>query len=430
MKTSILILFLLSVSLHAQLIDENFDYTTGTLTVATANWTEFPVGSTDIQITPGSLSYSNYPSSGIGNKIVLDGGATGRSGILRAFTSQTGNGIVVYASFLLNVTSTADMDTSGSNGDYFANLKVSGSNSYRCAIFVKQGSLSSKFRLGLGKLNTSTPSWHSSELDVNTTYLLVISYTFQSGADAARLWINPSLSGAEPAADLEQTTGTDAANIGEIQFRQQSKSGDMQIDGVRVATSWSLAPLPVELVAFTASIEGKSVNLFWETATEIDNYGFEIERSTGSGESEWQKIGFVKGNGNSNSVKYYSFTDMPLNGRKFNYRLKQIDSGGSYEYSSIISVELTEIFSVSLEQNFPNPFNPVTTINYSVPNRTKIRIRIYNLLSQCVADLVNEIKNEGNYQIRFDASDLPSGIYFCELRTENQSLVKKLLLIK
>lgn len=416
-----------------QLLTEDFDYTTGVLTTVSANWTESPGESFDIEVINGSLNYTNYPSSGVGNKIALNGGASGRSGVVRAFTSQSGNGTTVYYSFLLNVTSTSDMDINTSEGARFMNLKVSGSTSFRACPFVRQGANNSKFQLGLGKLSSSVPSWYGTELDINTTYLIVLAYVFQSGSDAARLWINPSLSGEEPTADIEQTTGSDASSLEEIQLRQEPKSGDMEIDGIRVATTWSQAPLPVELTSFTAKIIGKNVSLNWQTATEVDNYGFEIQRASSSITPirDWTTIGFVKGHGNSNSTKNYSFTDKTvISSGKYFYRLKQVDTDGKIDFSGVIEADFGIPDDIELYQNYPNPFNPYTTINYSLPAVGSVTLKVYNILGTEIATLVNEHQTAGMHEIKFDGSKFSSGVYFYTLSSNGFSKTKKFILLK
>ncbi|MFH1196952.1 MAG: T9SS type A sorting domain-containing protein [bacterium] len=208
------------------------------------------------------------------------------------------------------------------------------------------------------------------------------------------------------------------------------------------------APLPVELTSFAANNNGSNVILNWKTATEVNNHGFQIERKSfdadasslsHSADKEWQNVGFVEGYGNSNSAKDYSFTDKSINGGgKFSYRLKQIDIDGSYTYSE--TVEVTVIPSqFELSQNYPNPFNPTTTIRYAVaavetgyiPSLQNVTLKIYDILGNEVATLVNERKEPGYYEVEFNASQLPSGVYFYQLRTENGfNAVKKMLLMK
>jgi parallel beta-helix repeat protein len=194
---------------------------------------------------------------------------------------------------------------------------------------------------------------------------------------------------------------------------------------------------PVELSVFTANVSGGIVKLNWQTETEINNYGFEVQKSEArSQESEWKVIGFVEGHGNSNSQKKYSFIDADLNGSyKFYYRLKQIDNDGSFEYSNVIEVNLGSISEYALEQNYPNPFNPTTKIKYSVPSvgtsfMKFVQMKVYDILGNEVATLVNEEKQPGNYVAEFDGSNLSSGVYFYKLAAGNFSVTKKMVLLR
>lgn len=209
-------------------------------------------------------------------------------------------------------------------------------------------------------------------------------------------------------------------------------------------------PLPVELTSFTAVTKGNNILLNWQTATEINNYGFEVERTLtrpspdvgegGEAGRGWEKIGFVNGNGNSNSPKQYSFTDNnPIGGSKFNYRLKQIDNDGQFEYSNIIEVE---IFPGRFElfQNYPNPFNPSTIIKYTVvvdansAPTTPVKLIIYDALGNEVAIVVNEEKSAGSYEVDFDSftvvGGLSSGVYFYQLQAGSFIQTRKMILLQ
>ncbi len=199
------------------------------------------------------------------------------------------------------------------------------------------------------------------------------------------------------------------------------------------------SPLPVELSSFSASVVGNAVKLNWRTETEVNNYGFEVERNTpinplSRGEAEgrgvWERIGFVDGNGNSNSPKTYSFTDNNVLSGKYNYRLKQIDNDGKYEYSKTIEVDLGSPSKFELAQNFPNPFNPETAIRFTLPNAGNVRLTIYNLLGQEVHSLVNEYKEAGTHIINFNASDFNSGVYIYKLEANGITQTRKMTLIK
>ncbi len=192
-------------------------------------------------------------------------------------------------------------------------------------------------------------------------------------------------------------------------------------------------PVPVELISFNAEVVGQNIYLKWQTATETNNSGFYIERSQNNNVL-WTSIGFVDGQGNSIIPKDYSFTDMNLSPDLYVYKLKQIDFDGTYSYSDEIEVKILQPGNYTLEQNFPNPFNPGTTIEYHIPIKTKVNLKVYNSIGQEVATLVNKVKKAGIYKVKFDASNLSSGIYFYKLSASggavDYSNVRKMLFIK
>jgi hypothetical protein len=195
----------------------------------------------------------------------------------------------------------------------------------------------------------------------------------------------------------------------------------------------SIIPLPVELTSFSALVIGKDVKLSWNTATEINNYGFEIERMSivkGQTSDEWQKIGFVNGNGNSNSPKSYSFMDDKVTTGKYSYRLKQIDNDGQYEYSKTIEVDLNGVKEFELSQNYPNPFNPSTTIRFNLREAENVKLTLYNILGQEIKSLLNEFKEAGVHSVNFNASELNSGIYIYKIESGLFIQTRKMTLVK
>ena len=192
---------------------------------------------------------------------------------------------------------------------------------------------------------------------------------------------------------------------------------------------YSQPPIPIELTSFTLNVTNVGdVVLNWSTATETNNQLFEIERRTNDG--EYYTIGNVEGSGTTTSPKEYSFIDQMVESGEYYYRLKQIDFSGAYEYSNEISVEVTSILTSSLVQNYPNPFNPFTTIQYSIPKQSIVTLRVYDVLGNEVAALVNEEKTAGTYEINFNASALSSGIYYYRLQAGSFVQTKKLVLLK
>ncbi len=196
---------------------------------------------------------------------------------------------------------------------------------------------------------------------------------------------------------------------------------------------FQVEPMPVELTSFKAMSQDNNITLIWQTATEINNYGFDVERSPeGAGTANWRKIGFVEGNGTSSILNNYSYIDNTVsNGNKYIYRLKQIDNNGDFKYSQEIQVSADLIpKNFSLTQNYPNPFNPVTSIQYSVSSNQFVSIKVYDIVGHEIATLVNEKKQPGNYEVQFNASSFPSGIYIYNLVTEGYSSTKKMVLLK
>ncbi len=208
-------------------------------------------------------------------------------------------------------------------------------------------------------------------------------------------------------------------------------------------TNTQPSPLPVELIYFTGTANGNYVLLKWATATEVNNYGFEILRKNlSSTDNDWEKIGFVDGGGNSNSPKYYYFVDKPSGGDEFAYKLKQIDYDGTYTYSEEITIR---IVLANIEYNlsnetilfhiFPNPFNPTTKIKYLIPDNDeyfnkKIIIKVFDISGNVVKVLKDDITSPGSYEINFSGSNLSSGIYIVALTIGNKTFIQKCILIK
>lgn len=187
--------------------------------------------------------------------------------------------------------------------------------------------------------------------------------------------------------------------------------------------------VPVEMTSFSASIINSRVCLNWETATETNNKGFEIERSTSN--TTWKSIGYVSGNGTTLNPTKYSFIDEnPLADVNY-YRLKQIDFTGEYEYSNVIEVNLNTPVKFELLQNYPNPFNPASTISYNVAAKELVSLKVYDVLGNLVQQLVNEVKEPGRYSVEFNSNGkFSSGIYFYELRAGNFVQTRKMILMK
>ncbi|MHB8338741.1 MAG: T9SS type A sorting domain-containing protein [Ignavibacteriaceae bacterium] len=237
--------------------------------------------------------------------------------------------------------------------------------------------------------------------------------------------------------DVATITFNTINHLGSSNLAWQTANSNWAIFDANNSTIWTkgtftnlnTSPLPVELTTFTADIDNNHVELNWQTATEINNYGFEIQRAKKSDSLIWENIGFVAGSGTSNSQKSYSFEDNNPLQNNFIYRLKQIDINGDYKYSKEIEINLTPKDYV-LFQNYPNPFNPSTTIKFSVPNKSFVNIKVYDITGREVARLFDGEKEAGTYLITFNASKLSSGIYFYKISSKSFVQIRKMLLLK
>jgi Secretion system C-terminal sorting domain len=238
---------------------------------------------------------------------------------------------------------------------------------------------------------------------------------------------------------IENSNGTEG-----ITYRYRSKGAPIFGSPLALEFGSNSGALPVELTSFSASVNDGNVNLNWETATEVNNFGFEILRFTSkdgrsepdlSGEESFEKIGFVEGHGNSNSSKQYFYSDNAVVSGKSYYRLKQIDNDGTFEYSDVVEVELGMPGEFSLSQNYPNPFNPSTKIKYEIPGQARndnmlVTLKVYDVLGNEVATLVNEEKTAGTYEVDFDASQFTSGVYIYRLQTGEFRQTRKMILMR
>lgn len=208
-------------------------------------------------------------------------------------------------------------------------------------------------------------------------------------------------------------------------------------------SDWTISsednPLPVELVSFTAKTIKNTVTLKWNTATEVNNYGFEIQKLKVKSEKlkdpdaneEWETAGFIPGHGNSNAPKNYSFSDRLSANGIYYYRLKQIDTDGSYAYSYEVKADFTLLPSqFFLEQNYPNPFNPETTIEFGLPEESDLLLEVYDITGSRAATLLNEKKEAGYHSVTFSGTNLASGVYFLRMKAGEYTSIKKMNIIK
>ncbi len=207
---------------------------------------------------------------------------------------------------------------------------------------------------------------------------------------------------------------------------------NLAIDQLKMVITYNSIPLPVELTSFTASVTGSAVTLNWQTATEVNNRGFEIQRKAEN--SGWESLGFVDGAGTSSQANLYSFVDNDVAKSMYTYRLKQVDFNGTFSYSKEVEVDLT-LTNYKLYQNYPNPFNPNTNIRFAVPQDGFVTVKVYNMIGQEVVTLLSENTKTGIYSLNWNGKDsyghsVSSGNYICKMTAGSFTESRKMILLK
>jgi hypothetical protein len=434
----------------AQLKTENFSYDAGALTtVAAASWTtNTGAGNKVITVSDGNLSYPGYSASGIGRKISLVSSTTSAEDAYTQFTAISAPGSVVYAAYLINVTDVVGIaENTNASGDYFVALLPSANGSdYVSRVAIRKGSSANTFQLGIkaGKASTQTPEWYVSDLNVGETYLIVNSYELVSGAtnDIANLWVNPTIGAVPPASNASQVSTMDIADVARFGLRQAYNSGagttpNVVIDGINISEFWGETLLPVQLSAFSAIRASNDVQLSWSTISEVNNFGFYVERKL-DGTSSFVEVpnSFVAGHATTLEPQAYTFTDNTVTPGVWYYRLRQVDLDGSIGYSEPVKVEFTTSVGTEtpatygLSQNYPNPFNPSTDIQFSLAKAGTVSLKVYDMLGREVATLVNGERAAGVQHVMFNAINLPSGAYFYALKAGSFTSMKSMMLVK
>ncbi|MCC6395451.1 MAG: M6 family metalloprotease domain-containing protein [Bacteroidetes bacterium] len=203
----------------------------------------------------------------------------------------------------------------------------------------------------------------------------------------------------------------------------------------------SNSALPVELVSFSASTKGPGVVVSWQTASEVNNYGFEVEKDTARAQPVFTTIpgSFVPGHGTSVASHVYTFVDSSATQGRWAYRLKQIDLDGTVHLSEPVLVDLATTdagddpalpTTYTLQQNYPNPFNPNTIITYALPASAYVQLCVLDVLGREVSRLVDGTRTAGTYRVDYDAAGLSSGVYFYRLSTSEFTQTRRMLLVK
>lgn len=281
--------------------------------------------------------------------------------------------------------------------------------------------------------------------DVPATGLIpgpgVVHFVYDSSVPEIRAYVNGVFQSAVGQTALN-LIGTEIFKVGSKGTSVSLAAGELldefrfynrALDAAEIDATWNITIVPVELTSFTASVNDNDVTLSWETATELNNSGFEIERKSAAG--EYDKLGFVPGFGTTTEPRAYSFSDVNLLPGTYTYRLKQIDYDGTFEYSDPVEVDIVVPDVYSLHQNYPNPFNPSTKITFTLAANAQVTLKVFDVLGQEIMTLINQDITAGVHTYDFDAAGINSGVYFYRIEANgidgtNFTNVKKMILLK
>ena len=246
------------------------------------------------------------------------------------------------------------------------------------------------------------------------------------------VWTPPDLTPGQ-SRTLSFTTNVFSSNLRGDMLRTRLEASGAGASTIYQTVNTGIASeftLPVELTTFTATTSGEAVMLQWQTASETNNAGFEVERATADG--AFERIGFEPGEGTTAEAQTYRFTDaaVPYEAGALAYRLKQVDTDGAFEYSPTVEIDRSLPERMTLLGNYPNPFRSQTALRYELPTASDIRIAVYNTLGQRVATLAEGQKAAGRHVVTFAPRGLPSGTYFVQLRASGQVHTQQVTVIR
>jgi len=215
-------------------------------------------------------------------------------------------------------------------------------------------------------------------------------------------------------------------------------AGDFVVNSQQYNSALSITVLPIQLASFTATVvNGNDVRLDWRTLSEINNFGFFVQRRLQTVQT-YEEIpnSFVAGNGTTNIPHDYSFTNINVGNGNWLYRLRQVDLDGTPHFTDPVQVNVvTSVaentpIAFGLSQNYPNPFNPTTEIRYQTSEIGHVLLKVFNLLGQAIATLVDERRPAGEHSVRWDATSFPTGVYTYRLTSGSNTASKRLVLIR
>jgi hypothetical protein len=420
-----------------QVFQENFEYPLGD-SLLSHGWAlaGTPSYVNSIIITGPPLSFTGYLPSGTGGAVAL---ATSGQDLSSDFTALSSGD--VYLWMMVKVASAQW------GGDFFCALSPTDVTAMTAKLFAK--SSSDGFVFGIGKGNEN-PAYETEELSFGLTYLVVVKFAFVANGttnDEISLYTfapGTSIPVSEPAlpdiGPYSESSVADPPLLASITLRQGDPwlGPGVTVDGIFLTDVWDV-PLPIQLAFLhAANASGGRVRLDWQTMSELNNFGFNIEKSQDGTNFTRIVNGFVRGNGTTNTPFDYSFTDNNAQPGTWYYRLNQIDLDGSNHHSDAVKVDVlsggseSAPTSFSLGQNYPNPFNPETRIGYRVSGlgSSVVKLAVYDVLGREVAVLVDGTMAPGTYEVKFDGTGLTSGVYYYRLNAGEYTELRKMVMMK
>jgi hypothetical protein len=417
-KISTLIFSFLALTSFSQtyLVD-NFNYTNDSLAAVSANngWLIASGTTTNaLRANASALTYTGYIGSGLGNSVPMaTSGQDVYKDISLAGGVTSGN---VYASFMAKVTAAT------ATGDYFfALLPPTSTSTFTARTYIYLSS-TGYYKVAINR-NTEARAISTDSFALGSTNLFVVRYDFNAsgtGDDSIYLYVipsgMPSTRPATPTAFCSNATSGGATAIGRVVLRQGSSTAapTLQVGGIRLGLNWTDGPLPVKYTSFSGLVENHNAKLSWITSSEINNKGFEIERSLNG--FDFESVGFVKGASNSNKIINYEFVDSRTPVSTLYYRLNQMDYDGKSTYSNVITLKQDE-FNITV---LPNPFTDQITINPGTGNQS---------VTVEVIDMTGKVKlntsSIGNVTI--DTKVLAEGVYFVKVTQGEKVIVKRII---
>ncbi|MCC6396880.1 MAG: T9SS type A sorting domain-containing protein [Bacteroidetes bacterium] len=434
-----------------QLLQENFVYASGQLTdlngganVSGGAWTSFSGTGNALMVVDANLSFPGYPGSGAGGTLRLRSTSTSAEDAYASFTPLP-VGSTLFAAFLLNVDTTAGLaaNTSGVGDHFSALLPGNSTTAFYGRLCIRKGIGPDTYQLGIRATSqNASAAWYETDLTPAETYLVILGYQLVDGDsnDVASLWLNPDLAGSQPSPVVHQVSTSTSEPAGAARFALRQDGSDTptaSIDGIRISEFWSEVALPVQLTAFRGMRVAQDVWLRWTTVSEVNNYGFFVERRCETdGVFSPLAHAFVPGHGTAVTSHEYTYTDVNVPPGAWFYRLRQVDLAGGMTFSDPVRVEIlahvgeTAPLVFGLSQNHPNPFNPSTTIGYTTAHAGHVTLRVFDMLGRVVATLVDGSQPAGTHRVFFNAKDLLTGAYIASLASNGRTARIKLILAK